>query len=388
MPFETEEDLVSNGIISRGIERDIFIPGSLLLQWHITDRCNLKCIHCYQDKDDPAVDLPLEQLKMIFGQYLDLLKKWRIKGHINFTGGEPFIREDFGSLLEHVSGYKKYCSYAVLSNGTIMTKDDAGLLKKTGCRYVQVSVEGGEKLHDEIRGKGSFAAAIRTLKLLGKKNIFTYISFTAHKGNAGEFGEVVKAAKHTSADVLWTDRLIPIGAGKNISSLMMGPGDVKDFFERSFRLRRKLRWNIFTGSVISMHRALQFITLREHGIKSKPYRCKAGISLVTVLPDGSLLPCRRMPIVVGNIIDQNIEELYRNSSLFLRLRSDEFVPGECSDCGYCRECGGGLKCLSYAYYGTPFRADPQCFLLNKNQTDKEYRLYGNFNRRNKFITPA
>lgn len=366
MAYETEENLIKNKIISiSGIKSDLFIPKSLLLQWHITDRCNLRCIHCYQNKNDISTELPLEKLKEIFEQYIGLLEKWKIRGHINFTGGEPFIREDFRDLLEYISAYKKQCGYGILTNGTVITKQDITLLKKTGCRFVQISIEGGEDVHNTIRGEGSYSKAIKSLKLLSGKNIFTYISFTAHKGNINEFDAVVKAAKKASADVLWTDRLIPIGEGENISSLMMDPEEVKDFFESSFRLRRKLRWNIFTGSVITMHRALQFITLHEHGIKSKPYRCKAGISLITVLPDGSLLPCRRMPVIIGNLLSQNLEDLYRNSLLFLQLRSDHSIPEECAVCRYRLECRGGLKCLSYAYYGSPFMADPQCFLLHK-----------------------
>jgi len=369
MAYATESNLIKNKIINiPEMNSDLYIPKSLLLQWHITERCNLRCIHCYQNTDDIIPELPLEQLKEIIEQYIGLLKKWKIHGHINFTGGEPFIREDFRNLLEYISAYKKQCSYGILTNGTAITKQDITLLKKTGCRFVQISIEGGEDLHNTIRGEGSYSKSIKSLKLLSRKNIFTYISFTAHKGNIKEFEAVVKTAKKTSADVLWTDRLIPIGEGGNISSLMMDPDEVKEFFECAYRLRRKLRWNIFTGSVITMRRALQFITLQEHGIKSKPYRCKAGISLITVLPDGSLLPCRRMPVIIGNLLCQNLEDLYRNSPLFLQLRSDNSIPAECACCRYRLECGGGLKCLSYAYYGSPFRADPQCFLLHNKKT--------------------
>lgn len=364
--YETESDLIKNKIITvSGLKYDLFSPEALLLQWHITDRCNLRCIHCYLDKKYQSIELPLEQLKEIFEQYISFLKKFNIRGHINFTGGEPFIRGDFPDFLKYISAYKQYCSYGILTNGTIMTKEDVTLIKETGCRFVQISIEGSREIHDEIRGDGSYAKAIRMLKLLSRKRIFTYISFTAHRGNTDEFGSVVKAAKKTSADILWTDRLIPIGDGKNISAFLMNPEEVKNFFERSYQLRRKLRWNIFTRSAVSMHRALQFITLHEHGIQSKPYRCNAGRGLITVLSDGSLVPCRRMPIIIGNLLKQNLEDLYGNSLLFAQLRSDKSIPIECSGCRYKQSCGGGLKCLAYAYYGSPFRADPQCFLIHK-----------------------
>jgi MoaA/NifB/PqqE/SkfB family radical SAM enzyme len=43
------------------------MPPRLLIQWHITERCNLQCTHCYQASPQPA-DPPLPRLLAILGQ--------------------------------------------------------------------------------------------------------------------------------------------------------------------------------------------------------------------------------------------------------------------------------------------------------------------------------
>ena len=57
-------------------------PKKLLLQWHITNLCNLRCQHCYQDEHNNNSDVSKDELLIILNQYIQLLKKWNIKGHI------------------------------------------------------------------------------------------------------------------------------------------------------------------------------------------------------------------------------------------------------------------------------------------------------------------
>ena len=80
------------------LEREFVYPPVLKLQWHITDRCNLRCAHCYQDSYN-SEDLSYGQLLGIFEGYKTLLTQLNresphpVQGHIAITGGEPFIRE-------------------------------------------------------------------------------------------------------------------------------------------------------------------------------------------------------------------------------------------------------------------------------------------------------
>ncbi len=107
---------------------------------------------------------------------------------------------------------------------------------------------------------------------------------------------------------------------------------------------------------IAMHRALQFLCG-----DGRPYHCTAGDSLMTVLPNGDLLPCRRMPVSVGNLKKKHLAELYYTSDFFRDLRDRRRISRGCENCFYQKLCRGGLKCLSYAVYGSPFRADPGCW---------------------------
>ncbi|MHA1979193.1 MAG: radical SAM protein, partial [Candidatus Hodarchaeales archaeon] len=176
-----------------------YIPRGLLLQWHLTDRCNLRCSHCYQESYEGR-ELDIKELGIILDQYKSLLKRFRSKkkrvwGHITVTGGEPFIRSDFIDFLKLLSLDKELFSFAILTNGYFIDEKMARTLKILGPRFVQVSLEGTKQTNDKIRGKGSQDRAVSALKLLGKEKIRTLISFTAHRGNYREFPKVAKLAR-------------------------------------------------------------------------------------------------------------------------------------------------------------------------------------------------
>ena len=102
----------------------------------------------------------------------------------------------------------------------------------------------------------------------------------------------------------------------------------------------------------------------------RPHQCTAGDTSITVMPNGDLYPCRRMPILVGNLLEIPLVVLYYKSRLFCELRDQNIVSKGCEKCFYTKYCRGGLKCLSYAITGDPFIADPGCWLVqNKKKTE-------------------
>jgi len=353
-----------------GAARETVRPRGLLLQWHLTDACNLHCLHCYAG-GERARDPPREQLEAWFSDFLDFLRRRGIPGHINFTGGEPFLREDFPRLLEMVHDHRGACTYAVLSNGSLVDETAARCLKRTGCRFVQISVDGGPETHNALRGPGSFSQCRAALRTLRRQGVATMVSFTVSRANLCDFPEVADMARAEGAGSVWSDRLLPVGRGREMADRLLSAVEVDAFFETMFRVGRQLQRRPFSRTRIRMHRALQFRTLQAHGIPAAPYRCNAGRGLLAVLPDGTVLPCRRMPIPVGRLGRDSLEEIYEEAPPLRELRDDHRIPLGCEACEWRESCHGGLRCLSHACTGDIYRADPQCSLAARESAKKK-----------------
>lgn len=336
------------------------IPKHFLLQWHITERCNLRCQHCYQD-NYKFNELPFEILVNIFEHFkgflltLENIAQRKLTAHINITGGEPFIRKDFFDLLEIFYQNKSWLSFGILSNGSFIDENCATQLKKLAPSFVQISLEGNEETHDQIRGQGHFQECISALKHLKKQQIKTLISFTAHQQNYQEFQQVVEIGRQLKVNRVWSDRLIPQGTGAELQTL--NSEQTLQFFEMMSETKQRTEKKWFNQTEVALHRALQFL------VGGNAYRCSAGKSLLTIQPNGDVYPCRRMPIKVGNILESKLFDIYQQDML-LNLRDKTKISKGCEKCFYEKHCRGGLKCLSYALKGDPFQADPSCWLAN------------------------
>jgi radical SAM protein with 4Fe4S-binding SPASM domain len=76
-----------------------------------------------------------------------------------------------------------------------------------------------------------------------------------------------------------------------------------------------------------------------------------------VLSDGTVYPCRRLPIPIGNI-KEGIENIYFENQVMKDLRDfNKLECGSCSRVGFCRGC----RAVAYAMTGDYLAKDPNCF---------------------------
>ena len=289
---------------------------------------------------------------LILNQYRELLKILNIKGHINLTGGEPLCSPYLFNILNEFKKDKDLYSFSILTNGTLINDDLAKKISEYNPEYVQVSLEGSKKTNDYIRGKNVYKKVANAVKILKKYGLFVSLSFTATKINYKEFPKVVKFAEKYGVDNVWSDRFIPLNKSDDID-LQMSQDETTEYLKimENERIRLKLKKS---KTNISMYRALQFQRTND-----LPYACTAGRSLLTVMENGDLVPCRRMPIIVGNLLKDNMYELYKNSEILKKLQEDT-TPDDCKSCEHSKRCAGGLKCLTYSIYNDLNHKDIDC----------------------------
>ena len=322
-----------------------------IFQWHINEICNLKCLHCYQE-NATAGNISVQEMQKIFSQIQKFIPEYKI--HINITGGEPFLHPEMEYMLKTLENLSSV-SYGILSNGTLIDRSFAKTLKKYNVSFVQVSLDGVHKKHDHIRGEGSFGRAVSGIKNLGKENIPVQISFTANTLNYKYFSEVASLGRKLGVQKVWTDRVIPCGSAAD-SDMSLNPEKTKEFMEI---LTRESEKNGRTK--IDSHRALQFL-LGTGNV----YKCAAAKNLLTIMPGGDVLPCRRLPIRIGNVYENTLMEILHNSEFSRKMVSGKPVSG-CETCFYEKTCNGGLKCLAYAVKGDAWKSDPGCWLASDNK---------------------
>lgn len=333
-----------------------------VIQWHLTHKCNLRCKHCYQEEYEK--DLDFKELIYIFSQIKTFFNKNNYKGHINFTGGEPL-------LCEHLWGLTSFCdnngiTYGILTNGTMI--NDRIIRNLKSCKnlsFIQISLDGSREIHDSIRGKGSFDKAVSGLKELKRAGIETMVSFTASNTNFGELKAVIRLCQKIGVDRFWTDRLVPMG---NNSLDIMTNTMFKHYISilrKEIKRNELLRRLKLSKTYIHNNRAMQFMCNCDryrNDRRDSMYKCSAGKRLLAILADGKLLPCRRLPIELGNLTNESLSEIIENSVVLSKIINDIDTCEDCNNCIFKDKCNSGAKCLTFAVKGEISGKDINCLM--------------------------
>ena len=322
------------------------IPKFFKLQWHITERCNFRCEHCYQENYDTP-EMSLEQMEEVLKQFVALLKKWEIpsrRAELTITGGEPFIRKDFYQFLAKVHEYSENYHWAILSNGSFVNRENVKILKSFKISGFQVSLEGLEENNDKIRGKGNFKKALEALKILAGEGIPAIASMTVTKENLTDVFPLTKVLSRIGVRIFWVRRLVPWGQGAQLINSLLEPKKLLKLYRK---IEEKDRSLFQEGSSLRIPPACENSFLTTKPEKGGYCAILTG-GILTLLPDGDVYPCRRLPVKIGNIFETPLEKIYYSDKI-KAIRNPENFPSYCREsCPDFNLCFGGARCITYA----------------------------------------
>jgi radical SAM protein with 4Fe4S-binding SPASM domain len=309
--------------------------------------------------------MTLHEIAGVIGDISDLLKDWSdsyniaFSPSVNVTGGEPFLRNDLFQILEAIE-QKGFAIY-VLSNGILIDRGRAQDLSGYAVKGVQVSLEGPECIHDKIRGKGAFAGALKGVEFLIDAGIKVTLNVTLSALNADYVTDVVQVAAAVGVQRLGFSRLVPSGKGTGLADSALSAARVKEVYETIFSLDG-MGVEIVTGDPV----ALQIKTPQREEDEGPLLKggCAAAFSGLTFLPDGTITPCRRLGIPIGNVLQDSLRMVWATSPILEALRTREAYSGKCKSCKRWSVCRG-CRAIAYAYSvlrgENDFLAeDPQC----------------------------
>jgi len=344
------------------IQNNIDDKKAFYFQWHFTENCNLRCIHCYQE-NYMVKDLPEKKIFSIADIINNTLKKWNKFGRISLTGGEPFIRKNIlYRLLDYFENTEQIYWVGILSNGTLIDEEDAARLTSySKLKEVQISIDGAtSESHDRIRGSGNFSKAIRAIQVLKQHDIPVSMMFTLHRENSTEALPVIQLAEDLDINALTIERIVP-----------MNDDDVQKFYMNSKELEAQYQQIYHMKKQIEARSALQIRVSRPLWVLTDENLggfCPAGFSSLAILHDGTVLPCRRLEIPIGNILTDGLFKIWYTSDVLWNLRNKRKLGGNCRNCQYLSRCGG-CRAVAYQMTGNYMADDPQCWKITEGFYD-------------------
>ncbi|MFQ5675990.1 MAG: radical SAM protein [bacterium] len=327
-----------------------FVP--YVISWNLTQRCNLRCKHCYIDA---ATAMPGELSTGEALRVLDEIAEVCRETILILSGGEPLLRPDLDALVARAAAVGM--TVVLGTNGTLLTDDRSRALAESGLSGVGISLDSlVSSRHDAFRGvAGAWRAAIEGINAAERAGLDVQIQMTLTRDTLGELPEVVQFARQARVRVLTIFFLVCTGRGQDLVDL------TPEEYERA------LEWlaDVKTDGVMIRPRCAP--TFRRVLAQTKPDsfllnsdagRCMAGKNYCRIMPDGKLTPCPYMPLVAGSLREHSFGAIWRSAQHFQALRNPA-LQGRCGVCEY-RELCGGCRARAFAASGNPLAEDPWC----------------------------
>lgn len=319
------------------------------VQFHLTNRCNLNCKHCYEVKKGRSEEWELDDVISTLKQFEYAFEKWQLNGEISLVGGEPTLYPHLIEVINYIFQSNYFNRLAILTNGVDIPHNvmDVIVEKKPA---VQISIDGVDEIkHDFIRGKGTYKKALNTISYLVSQGVIVFVHYVISKYSVPIPWSFIDQMDKMGVRQITFSRDVPIGNSN--CSFLLDRASLKEVYDSIFDYSKRLK----EGSMkININRPLW----ANYGIDG---RCPVGYQTLTILQNGVVYPCRRLPIEIGNIKRDSIFKIWYESDVLWRLRDRKNIKG-CGKCNLLEKCGGA-RCIAYAITKDFMEADPQCWLL-------------------------
>jgi len=308
----------------------------------VTPRCNLRCRMCSYWRYESQPEMTPQGLISL----IDELAGTGVR-KIHFSGGEPLLREDIPDAIARCAHHKIRAN--ITTNGTLLDREKAKVLVKSGARSVSVSLDGPTaKIHDGIRGvEGAFKKAVAAIERLaqarekysGRKRMRIRINTVLQRDNWRHLPDIIKLAGQIGADEVHPMPVDPKGKKQLIKKT-----EIKDFnlciAPEAETLRARYGFSNDPLMVFPYGQSKDDINHCREGNYARGFfdehLCYVPWLHIFIAWNGDVYPCcmtrGRIPSL-GNLIEDGVKGVFYGES-YSKLRRD-FINERLSYCARC-----------------------------------------------------
>lgn len=347
--------------------------------WNMTQRCNLKCVHCYAHAVEPSSHkdpISTEQGKAI----IDDLAAFGAPVML-FSGGEPLVREDLVELAKYATS--KGMRAVISTNGTLITKSKAKELKEVGLSYVGISLDGAEAVHDHFRAvPGSYKMALKGVENCQAEGLKVGLRFTINKRNIAEIPHLFDLIEAMDIPRICFYHLVYSGRGSELIKEDLDHAETRAVVDLIMDRTRALHDKGLPKEVLTVDNHADGPYVYYRLLKEDPKRAaevmellkmnegnSSGRGIGCISWDGSVHADQFMRhITFGNVLERPFSEIWTDPNIELLHKMKDkrpHVKGRCATCRFLNICGGNFRARAEAYYDDFWAQDPACYLTDE-----------------------
>jgi len=350
----------------------------ILVFWESTRACLLACKHCRAEAQ--ALPVPGELTTEESFRFIDSLAAFERPAPILvITGGDALMRHDLSELV--VRARESGVPVALAPSVTpLLTDERLAELRRLGVKVASLSLDGASAgTHEGMRGvEGHFEETLAALKRMRSHGLVVQVNTVVTAENVEELPLIARIVRDSDASIWEVFFLVNVGRGTAMSELAADENEdvchflydasCHGFVVRTVEgpmFRRVTAWReegrpCETGPLYARLRESLVRELGEPAGRSQAQTkgTRDGKGIVFVSSTGDVYPAGFLPVVLGNVKDDPLAELYRGHPLLRDIRAARF-SGRCGRCEY-RDLCGGSRARAFSASGDPLGEDPAC----------------------------
>ncbi|OGR33415.1 MAG: 12,18-didecarboxysiroheme deacetylase [Desulfobacula sp. RIFOXYB2_FULL_45_6] len=346
--------------------------------WNMTQRCNLKCVHCYARSEDISYDNELTHEQSI--AMIDDLAGFGVPVLL-FSGGEPLTHP---RLVEYAQyAVKKGLRAVISTNGTLITKDKAKILKEIGLSYVGISLDGLEETHDQFRGvKGSFKKAMAAIENCKEAGIKVGLRFTINKRNVKDIPGIFDLLEEKNIPRACFYHLVYSGRGSEIAKEDLSHEETRKVLDLIMDRTRDLHNRLLPKEILTVDNHADGPYVYQRLLNENPERAaevlellemnegnNSGRGIGCISWDGEVHPDQFWrEKSLGNIKDKPFSRIWidQDNEFLMKLKEKKkHVKGRCAECRWLDICAGNFRARAESVANDPWDSDPACYLTDE-----------------------
>jgi len=238
---------------------------------------------------------------------------------------------------------------------------------------VQISIDGAKpETHDSFRGEeGVFHKTMQGIQACNKVGLPFQFGMTIRKQNLPEIPDMLNLAIKCGAKAAEFFDLVQVPRVKqNCPDEILNKRERKNVMEWLAEAQKDCPIVIRVPgcpmyTLILKEKKIQPKYFPADLLKRIPYYdrgCAAGMpnGYITILPNGDIIPCMLLQIILGNIKEKNIINIWEESPILSKIRSRNLLIGGCGECKY-RDVCAGCRGRAYEEEGNILASDPGCW---------------------------
>jgi len=327
------------------------------INWHITNKCNLRCKHCYQDRFDNSDDITFDKIVSVFKNITNTLEKWNKKLIVTVTGGEPFLKQELLKILYLLDKNNLVEKINIITNGTILNEEILKIKNKIfKFDTLFISLDGTTPdVNDNIRGKNVFNKVIKNIQIFKENKYKIVIMFVVSNFNFDNSFNLYNFSRSINVDGFIIERFIPLGQSSNQKKQVLNGQQIQSLYKKIFEDTNCEYEEKFSA----LYRSL-YVKFKKDKSDLFGALCSARNCGICVLPDATVLPCRRFYLPIGNLLKDDLDIIWSSSEILKKIQNKKNYYGKCRDCKI-KNCYG-CRALTFALTNNYLGQDIQCLL--------------------------